>query len=858
MASCTENILTHKLFAFNIVKSLAKKFFSQSREMALLIRSDSFLNELLNMCNNLYYLDITPQKIFDAVNNTDLFEPDKYRMVLVAQLYEAYTKIMSENSYKFPYPENSVCHKNIQALNNDIQQRLDFLRDVFLDKKLIIPNFSKSESISYLEFSDVQQEALYIAKEIKDIVAKNLAEYRDIAIFADKTETREKLEDVLKASDIPVASRIYDENYENLKHKISLYRGISDVCLQLNMREFSYDAFKNICLNSKAQTEIYKNELDILINDLLSEVLTDSYAVEKILNTKNNSAGKKFLPDVIHMSWHILSDKDSSLLALELNSVKVFYDFYVSNNFAMAIESVIKRFLVKFDDSFMKGIVAGKIKSLNNLQNLYDNILKCSADFASFEDIMSGLPNDETKDKDAVRISSFHSNIKSNQDFKYVFAAGLTENNFPGVNHSYPFISEKSDRILTDVLQSVVPEFSGFVNTDESYFLSRFGFLCDVISKAENKIIFAYHSYEAKKPALPSVFFKTLKDNDIDNFSVVKIDENIVSNFCTSDCGNNDKIESCNVIDCSDILKLNPSAISTFQKCPRKYYYKNLLNLKEPYTFSAGYGTIVHAVFEVLNTKYLDSYKEGTALELADVLFKSKQGDDYAARAVSVGFKESDIELISECDELSLAEMKANFADAISDFSLSGGFDFPPIRAVCEKSFTFKLNELPNIEFSGRIDAILTYKDGTVKVIDYKTGRNKVNSLEYAISEYGVNFKSRTGKNPSKIETLQNSYDYQIPLYYFAVQNSPDFVEFKDKISSLGLMYIRPKSKDGGCCEDFVSAQNIEYFKDKILQNLKETIIDKISCETKFKQNRTFVCDTCAYKFLCDGGIDDD
>ena len=71
-------------------------------------------------------------------------------------------------------------------------------------------------------------------------------------------------------------------------------------------------------------------------------------------------------------------------------------------------------------------------------------------------------------------------------------------------------------------------------------------------------------------------------------------------------------------------------------------------------------------------------------------------------------------------------------------------------------------------------------------------------------------------------------------------------------------MYIRPKSKDNGCDEDLISAQKIEFFKDKIIQNLKETVIDKIVNETEYKQNKTFACDNCAYKFLCDGGDNDE
>ena len=115
-----------------------------------------------------------------------------------------------------------------------------------------------------------------------------------------------------------------------------------------------------------------------------------------------------------------------------------------------------------------------------------------------------------------------------------------------------------------------------------------------------------------------------------------------------------------------------------------------------------------------------------------------------------------------------------------------------------------------------------------------------------------MNFKLKTGKDPSNIENLQKAYDYQIPLYYLAIQNSRDLEAFKDRVSQLGLVYIRPKSKDNGCNEDFISADRLEQYKDKIIQNLKETVIDKILSETDFKPEKSWDCDNCAYKYLCD------
>jgi hypothetical protein len=65
-------------------------------------------------------------------------------------------------------------------------------------------------------------------------------------------------------------------------------------------------------------------------------------------------------------------------------------------------------------------------------------------------------------------------------------------------------------------------------------------------------------------------------------------------------------------------------------------------------------------------------------------------------------------------------------------------------------------------------------------------------------------------------------------------------------------VYVRPQSKDNGCDEDFVSSKQIALYEEKIIKNLKETVIDKILCETEFKKNTGWNCENCGYAFLCD------
>lgn len=847
----TQENTNYSFFAFNILKAKGKLLFQNDKAMECLTRSDIFFKEQLKTLSSLYFNDITPQKFIEIIQNLKIAETDQKRLLLIAQLYQSYVEIMEQNEFKIPPYSASIKQHPNSSPNPVIQKRIQYILDSFTSNTLSLFNATEKtqcQDVSYIEFSDIQSETLYIINEIKSLVANGLTQYNEIAVFIDKTEARKKFIDIVKAQNLPVTSSIYNEDYENLKNKISTYRKISDLFLELSIDNFSYEEIKNITIPSKAKKETCIEQLDEIFKNILTEIIQNSKTTDKLFSKSTNSR----LPiiEIIFPALNNLEENDKIALSSEFRAIKAFYEEYKNKKYANAINSIIKKHLPKFKEKLLVEAVTGKMKSLNDLENLFKKLENTEPEFDSFEEIMQGLPQDKEKAKNAIYLASISKKNSKPEKFKYIYIAGLTRNNYPAQNNSYPFISIQTNKILTEKLQEISSGFEYFLTTDEIYFQYKLQDFCQKMSLATNKITLTTHSYEAKKQTQPSIFFKVLCDADNSNF--LKIENNSQTEnekFSSQTNISQSKTETNPIISNKDILKLNASAISTFQKCPRKYYYKNLLNLKEPYTFSANYGSIVHAVFQVLNTRAKNNYNKKMALALAKVLFNSAENE---TRALQAGFSQTDIELVKACPKLQLEEMQDNFNEAIDDFSLSGGFDNPPIESKCEQTFSFTLEEIPNVIFDGRIDAILTTSDGNVKIIDYKTGKNKTNTLDYAISDYGVNFKLKTGKEPTNPESLQKVYDYQIPIYYLACQNSTELKELKDKVTSLGLVYIRPKSKENGCAEDFITAEKLEKYNNTIIKNLKETIIDKIINETEFVKTKSWDCDNCAYKFLCD------
>jgi CRISPR/Cas system-associated exonuclease Cas4 (RecB family) len=285
------------------------------------------------------------------------------------------------------------------------------------------------------------------------------------------------------------------------------------------------------------------------------------------------------------------------------------------------------------------------------------------------------------------------------------------------------------------------------------------------------------------------------------------------------------------------------SAVSNFLKCPKKYYYKNLLALREKRSFSADYGSIVHMIMEVFNKKHLNSYTKETILMLSDIIFDAKNNPD---KALTCGFKARDIELIELSDDLKLLEMKGNFEEAAAELEDSGFFLSVPDKVLTEQSFEFTIPSLDGVVFDGRIDAIIE-KNGEYSLWDYKTGKSK----ETPLCNMAV-FEAKGGKEPQDMEEYLQKYDYQIPIYYFACKNAKTLVEVNGKVKELGLQYIRPIIKDG-CQTDTVDAQTIAQMESKLFENLDTTVVQKIKSAKAFAPNYDdWSCANCAYAFLCD------
>lgn len=853
--------LLSDFLATNVIGLICRDEFTQNSALKSLMRSSSFFGELYSLFGLFKTCDITSADLQKALESADISEVDMTRLLLIFNVFKKYCEtlekynyldktdvILNEKTTKADKNHDDCAVFDSDKANPDILKRAKFL----LEKYGVCPesgknyDFDETEAIKYLEFEDVSSEISYIADEISQKVKAGGCKFSDFAVLVRDFDSKQNFIDIFKTSEIPISDELYNESYENFKMKLTRYLSICEVCEKLGVQEFLPQGFAGVTLLSRAQKEILFDELNLYIQNIISEILHDSYLKDRFITIQEESNNLSLI-SVIYENMKILSREDVEKLRIEFDSLAKIYGFYLARNPVGLVEFVAGN--QNSDDEKFTEVLNEFSKRLKSLDRLYLKINGGKFDFNSLKELLSLSYSQKSSNTDAVSFLTFSKILGS--EFKYIYMPCLGENTFPKKFKATYFISPDANEKISDEIRKIAPDFGALI--DENIVKEEIRLFCQGMIKAKDRLVLSVHRYDEKKQIQPSVFFQLLVDVDGKNYSIAEISQSAPEKyeFTGQLLAETPKTA---ILDENEVLYLSPSAISNFLSCPRKYYYKNLLNLKETGTFSANYGTIVHAVMEVFNKHHLKQYTPENLKRLSEILFTAKIDPEAAIKA---GF-EKYIDLIDATDELDLEEMKENFFEAIENMHENGFFEHPPDEVLAEKSFKFCLDELPNVVFDGKIDAICK-KNGEYEIIDYKTGKNKNKTLGYYLSDYGVNFQGDFRQNAGVFnEKYIKEYDYQIPLYYLACQNSEELSQFKDKVKTLALKYIRPSDKDG-YNEDVISAEAIDAQKEKLICNLKETVIEKIKAELEFsKALDEWRCASCSFAFLCNQEEDKD
>ncbi len=147
------------------------------------------------------------------------------------------------------------------------------------------------------------------------------------------------------------------------------------------------------------------------------------------------------------------------------------------------------------------------------------------------------------------------------------------------------------------------------------------------------------------------------------------------------------------------VTYLSYSQLHTFTTCPLQYKYRYILKIPVPPSAALTFGDTIHKVINVFYERIKQGEKAHPEmlLELLDTLWSS------------IGFGDKAYE----------KKMKLHGKDLLTSFYTHA---FDPARIPLSLEHPFRIKISPELKLGGKIDRVDRLTDGTLEIIDYKTG----------------------------------------------------------------------------------------------------------------------------------------
>jgi hypothetical protein len=323
----------------------------------------------------------------------------------------------------------------------------------------------------------------------------------------------------------------------------------------------------------------------------------------------------------------------------------------------------------------------------------------------------------------------------------------------------------------------------------------------------------------------------------------------------------------------------SPSAIEAYLRCPRQFYYKQVLRLPDdatpltgdpPDTSALLKGNLLHSIMELFikHAQPLPQAWQGQhLLALGQALFKaetppSSEAPPWLADALAVWQGLAVAKALATCPAVQHTDLCDTLLHTLEALAESPFFETAPLNALAET----KLEGLRLPYFTGDIpwrmtlDAVLDYGEAGCDIIDFKT----YGGSSFALKTPGGNQATLAAVLdpwPTADEaTLPHTQRFppkalgkkqrlvQVPLYALAWQHQHP----QAKLRRVGLQLLRPAWLAQGCEGVMLEADTVLERLPSWAQELEETVIQPLwQATTLAGVADAQVCDKCAYATLC-------
>ncbi len=670
-----------------------------------------------------------------------------------------------------------ILDRSYSLIENNNPNRLE--AKININKKLKSQTNFLGE-IEHYNLETEESEISFVREKIQEIKEGNKEVlWSDFAILVRANDSADKFVKELNRFDIPnifvslkglyykplVLNAIsYFKLLDDYHESSAVYRILNSDLLQIPYNEI-------ISLNKKARTKVWSlfetlEKIDFVPN--ISEMTIKKVKKFLKLIDKHSQLAKKNLPSKIFLEYV----KDFSLIE-NLDKDKDKEQFDILNQFYRKIKE-----LEKVD----KNILLKDFVAILNLEMEAGESGKLSLNY---------------EDSEMLKVMTIHA--AKGLEFKYVFVANLVDKRFPTINRS-----EKipiPDALVKDKIES---------NKDFHLEEERRLFYVAVTRAKEKLFLTSAKNYGGKKEKKVSKFVEELKlkpeqeiIDDLKSFTELEKDLFFKENKKYSDIKDKNTLPN----------KFSFSQLETYRRCPWQYRFSFILRIPVPEKASLSFGRSMHnTLYKFLqplvdnnfkqNSLFLENNSEGRNLteEIEENLTRKRLFEIYEESWQVNGYKNKE-----ERDEY-YKKGKDSLINFLKNIKKEG--TNRPI--MLEKDFIYKLKGYP---LRGAIDRVDLLEDGTVEIIDYKTGKVK--------------------------DKLIAEDKKQLMIYQLALEKIENL-----KVSKLSYYFL---DKEGKKTSFVAKEKDLEKLEIDLLESIEE--INKMEFKPKPSPNN---CKWCDFKDICD------
>lgn len=426
-----------------------------------------------------------------------------------------------------------------------------------------------------------------------------------------------------------------------------------------------------------------------------------------------------------------------------------------------------------------------------------------------------------------------------NLDYKNVFVLSLNEGSLPAAGNkpSYiPFNIRKAYALPTTEHQDAFYAYLFYrvLQRAENVFLF-YNTETDVLGQGEMSRYLQQIVFESGWKPTHKVLHNDIQPREIKPI-VIKKDKSVLKSLAQLNEGN------------SRMKGISPSALNAYIECGLKFYFRHIARIKEAKEVeedldARSLGNLLHRVMELFYRSILDrkksnliepgdlSLQDKTIEQLIDEVFIQQYSLDRNSKIVYAGQRLIVKEIIKSIAK-QIIELDANYVP----FSIEG---LEREDLTCEVPIS---HEPGVVVIGGKIDR-LDRKGNKVRVIDYKTGKDKVDfdSIESLFVDDSL-FKKR---NKAAFQTMVYAFLYKGNVKENGLQIAPGLVTrmniFDEEFSfTLKMGMGKEPVNDAGPLFDEFEAR---------LKNLLEEMFDP--AQTFRQTSNSDNCKYCPYKGIC-------